>query len=157
MKYVSTGRPCRSPGFTLVEIMIVVAIIAVLTSIAVPSFLRARERTQVVRFVNDIRIFSDAAHLYSTEHNEWPPDGSNTIPPELLPYLKDDFDPAFTTMGGHWDWDYEAAGFTAAASAINPDAPDSTLQKVDVELDDGDLSTGDFVKTGNRVSLVLVP
>ena len=43
-------------GFTLVEIMIVVAIIALLAAIAVPGFLRARKRSQASRVVNDLRL-----------------------------------------------------------------------------------------------------
>src|SRR6266436_344506 len=43
-------------GFTLVEIMIVVAIIALLAAIAVPGFLRARKRSQATRILNDLRM-----------------------------------------------------------------------------------------------------
>ncbi|MDQ6912598.1 MAG: prepilin-type N-terminal cleavage/methylation domain-containing protein, partial [Verrucomicrobiota bacterium] len=42
----------RNAGFTLVEIMIVVAIIALLALIALPSFLRARQQAQNAKFVN---------------------------------------------------------------------------------------------------------
>ncbi len=45
----------KHAGFTLVEIMIVVAIIALLAAIAVPGFLRARKRSQASRILNDLR------------------------------------------------------------------------------------------------------
>ena len=47
-------------GFTLVEIMIVVAIIALLAAIAVPNFLRARKRSQATRILEDLRVIDSA-------------------------------------------------------------------------------------------------
>lgn len=57
-------------GFTLVEIMIVVAIIALLASIAVPGFLRARKRSQASRIINDLRLIDSACDLYAMENNK---------------------------------------------------------------------------------------
>jgi prepilin-type N-terminal cleavage/methylation domain-containing protein len=56
-------------GFTLVEIMIVVAIIALLAAIAVPGFLRARKRSQATRILNDLRLIDNACDQYAMETN----------------------------------------------------------------------------------------
>jgi prepilin-type N-terminal cleavage/methylation domain-containing protein len=57
-------------AFTLVEIMIVVAIIALLASIAVPGFLRARKRSQASRIINDLRLIDGALDMYAIENNK---------------------------------------------------------------------------------------
>src|SRR6476619_1061148 len=62
-------RPLKQKGFTLVEIMIVVAIIALLAAIAVPGFLRARKRSQASRILNDLRMIDAAVDQYAIETN----------------------------------------------------------------------------------------
>src|ERR1700746_1083202 len=57
----------RHAGFTLVEIMIVVAIIALLAEIAVPGFLRARKRSQASKILNDLRMIDGAVDQYAIE------------------------------------------------------------------------------------------
>src|SRR3954467_4643526 len=57
-------------GFTLVEIMIVVAIIAMLAAIAVPNFLRARKRSQATRVLQDLRVIDSALDQYAIETNK---------------------------------------------------------------------------------------
>ena len=59
----------RRGGFTLVEIMIVVAIIALLAAIAVPNFLRARKRSQATRVLEDLRLIDAAVDQYAIEAN----------------------------------------------------------------------------------------
>ena len=59
----------RRGAFTLVEIMIVVAIIALLAAIAVPGFLRARKRSQASRILNDLRMIDAAVDQYAVETN----------------------------------------------------------------------------------------
>src|SRR5437762_11277999 len=58
----------KQGGFTLVEIMIVVAIIALLAAIAVPGFLRARKRSQASRIINDLRLVDAAVDQYAIEN-----------------------------------------------------------------------------------------
>lgn len=75
----------RRGGFTLVEIMIVVAIIALLAAIAVPNFLRARKRSQATRVLEDLRILDSALDQYAIERNK--AGGSATFT-DLKDYLK---------------------------------------------------------------------
>ena len=60
----------KRAGFTLVEIMIVVAIIALLAAIAVPGFLRARKRSQASKILNDLRMISGAVDQYAIENSK---------------------------------------------------------------------------------------
>lgn len=55
-------------AFTLVEIMIVVAIIALLAAVAVPGFVRARKRSQATAILNDLRLIDAAVDRYGTEN-----------------------------------------------------------------------------------------
>ena len=57
-------------GFTLVEIMIVVAIIALLAAIAVPNFLRSRKRSQATQVLEDLRLIDSAVDQYAIENNK---------------------------------------------------------------------------------------
>jgi prepilin-type N-terminal cleavage/methylation domain-containing protein len=73
-------------GFTLVEIMIVVAIIALLASIAVPGFLRARKRSQASRILNDLRLIDNAVDMYAIETNK--STGNTVAVTDWTKYLK---------------------------------------------------------------------
>ncbi|HEY4283945.1 MAG TPA: prepilin-type N-terminal cleavage/methylation domain-containing protein [Chthoniobacterales bacterium] len=73
-------------GFTLVEIMIVVAIIALLAAIAVPGFLRARKRAQASRILNDLRLIDSAVDQYAIETNKTT--GSTVEVTDWTNYLK---------------------------------------------------------------------
>jgi prepilin-type N-terminal cleavage/methylation domain-containing protein len=76
----------RRGGFTLVEIMIVVAIIALLAAIAVPGFLRARKRSQASRIINDLRLIDSAVDQYAIETNK--ASGSSVLVADWTNYLK---------------------------------------------------------------------
>ena len=66
------SQPTRRAGFTLVEIMIVVAIITLLAALAIPGFLRARKRAQASRVKDDLRLIEAAVDQYAIETQRQP-------------------------------------------------------------------------------------
>ena len=78
----------KRAGFTLVEIMIVVAIIALLAAIAVPGFLRARKRSQASKILNDLRLISSAMDQYAIEAGK--KTGDDIVVADWTKYLKKD-------------------------------------------------------------------
>ena len=54
----------RKGGFTLVELMVVVAVIAILAAIAMPQFLSAADRARTAKETADIQIIKNATQLY---------------------------------------------------------------------------------------------
>jgi len=76
----------RRGGFTLVEIMIVVAIIALLAAIAVPSALRARKRSQATSTLQTLRILDAACDQWAIENGKSPASTPTAV--NLAAYVK---------------------------------------------------------------------
>jgi prepilin-type N-terminal cleavage/methylation domain-containing protein len=66
----------KEPAFTLIELLIVVAIIAILAAIAVPNFLEAQTRAKVSRCKADIRTVAVGFESYAVDHAKYPPLGT---------------------------------------------------------------------------------
>jgi prepilin-type N-terminal cleavage/methylation domain-containing protein len=76
----------RRSAFTLVEIMIVVAIIGLLAAIAIPNFVRARTTAQMNACINNLRQIDSAKQQWGLETRQL----TNAIPTEtdIAPYLR---------------------------------------------------------------------
>lgn len=127
-------------AFTLIELLIVVAILAVLAAIAVPNFLEAQARSKVARAAADLRTIATGLEAYAADANTYPPNDGlyNVIPPELttpVAYLThgllvDPFsdklsDPVYGELARFFTYDYviTQAEFLALAASGSRKTP----------------------------------
>ena len=110
----------RKGGFTLVELMVVVAVIAILAAIAMPQFLSAADRARNAKETADIQIIKNATQLYMIDKNvDTPPTVENLYKEGYLTeHVKTPKDKEYTIT-------YEVVnGGTAKAVVVKaPDAP----------------------------------
>jgi len=84
---MKTNTQTKKAGFTLVEIMIVVAIIGLLAAIAIPNFVKARATSQANACINNLRQIDAAASQWALEQKATTGQAI-TYPTSLMPYLK---------------------------------------------------------------------
>jgi type II secretion system protein G len=126
-------RASAQAGFTLIEMMIVVAIIAILVSMLVPNFVRARAQAQTAACESNLKEIATALELYQTDNDQYPASGTvNASNAQLQPYLKQTpVDPVAGPASYYTFTVTNPATSTAAYTIVCPGSHDpGTLQNI---------------------------
>ena len=145
-------------GFTLIEVMIAVVIIGLLASLAVPTFLSIRKRTQHFRFMNDVRIYRDALETYYVEVGTLPVDSATgVVDGAMQDYIRPSQFAQKTPIGGQWDIEANDSGITLGVGAVGYTIDATELAELDGRFDDGILATGRLrdIVSGSRFYYVV--
>ncbi|MEM8735315.1 MAG: prepilin-type N-terminal cleavage/methylation domain-containing protein [Planctomycetota bacterium] len=141
-------RKLRRIGFTLVELVVVILIVAILASVAVPKFRDASSCADATAIVKNVRLIFQAVEQYAADHGEYPPDTSNgDFPVELEPYLSGNVLTQRTCLGGFYDWNGRTTRAPVVGVAIRVSSwTDKKVQNVydliEQQSDDSDPNAG---------------
>ena len=119
----------RRVGFTLVELMVVVIIIGMLSTIAVPKFKDVRRKATATQIMGDFDVIRHAALSFYVDSSYFPDQaGSGVIPPGLVRYLPNGFtfkNPQWTIAFENWtavdSKEYLETGVAIGVSFTTPD------------------------------------
>jgi prepilin-type N-terminal cleavage/methylation domain-containing protein len=102
----------RKSGFTLVEIMIVVAIIGLLAAIAIPNFVKARTTAQKNACINNLRQIDGAKEQWALENRKGAADAVTSA--DVIPYIKGGATLKCPAGGADFDASYAVGDLTEA-------------------------------------------
>lgn len=149
----------KTSGFSVLELVVVVAILGIISSIAIPAFSEVLRVSKVSRAASDLRVFSGAIETYSLERGGYPEDADHgQMPVGLQEYMSSKWLEE-TPLGGLWDWDQDVFGVTAAISIRLPADPDARTTymwfQLDERVDDGNLAEGRIRIAPSRLMFIL--
>lgn len=136
-------RPARSDGrreavrraaFTLLEVLIVVAILVILASAASIALFRYLEDAKVGRAKNDMRVIEQAINKYYLEHTQWPPEGPDGLV-AIAPQLQQGREGLIDPWGGQYFWELitmqdETDGTTKQRPVVYCQPPDQAKPRI---------------------------
>ncbi len=146
--------PKQRGGYTIVELMITVAVIAVVASLALPSWQRARKLSQADVLMNELRVTGESFQVYAAERGSLPATAGSfsTVPTGMANYMpKKSTWAGVSPTGGYWVWwNFGTGGiwgFTGLIGVYNVNFDPDQITAIDQIMDNGDPNTGGIHST----------
>ena len=99
---VPENRRRGEHGFTLLELLIVCAVIGVIANLVIPGLYASLYRAKAAKIIEDYNVLRSSVHQYYVDSSAWPADGSPGVqPPELAQYLQS------RIIWNHTDYQYD--------------------------------------------------
>ena len=138
-------------GFTIIELMLVIAIIGIIAAIAIPNYLAYRKKAHVANVASSLKNFQKGFIAYAIDEGEFPTDSHIVLPdlPTMAKYIRPEAWGQTTPLGGTYNWEGPDNYPYAGISIFESTAPQGDLELLDLMLDDGDLTQGKFRQTPN--------
>ena len=130
-------------GFTLLELLVAVAIIGILAALAVPAYSVYKARANVASTAADLRGFASGFWAYTVDNEDFPDDTNLVLPPGMEIFIEPSVWNRGPAIGGQYNWEGPSFYPYAGISIMNPPSND-ILRSLDKALDDGDLTRGRF-------------
>jgi len=133
----------RKRGFTLLEVLLVVMILAILAGVVVVSLHSTAQQADQDMFVAQVRLFAEAARRYMSETGEYLEDSrSGECPRGFEAFIDEQLWTAPTPIGGRWDFELDSFGIKSGfgvhfAPGSGPNPGDAFMRQIDAKLDDG--------------------
>lgn len=132
----------RRPGFTLVEILIVVMILGILAALVIPRFASATDESRRAAVADQLRLYRDQINVYKAQHADMVPGVTAAVPAGTVPLF-------ISHLTGYTDVNGDAAAAPDTTHKFGPYLPSMPLNPISnldtVKID----STNDVVPTAD--------
>jgi len=149
------NHPRGRRGFTIIELLVVMVVLGILSSIAILKYIDLRKTAQAARVAADFNAIKIATYAYYTDDYKWPAEVSaGVIPPELVPVLSQGF--SFVRDEYTLDYDYFPISGSGPGSYIVGVTVTTTDPKLMTKLEQILGRNMPFISSGGSLTYIIV-